>query len=177
MELLLWAWLGKTKFLAGEIQDVHLHAHNLLVTVLHHSLLLWLKTWFTEFQPYSQLPEQQKAGRNTDLHHRRGYTQLAPGSDKLASCDLVGIGRNKTGMPLTLFFLVKRTASYRGGVLSAFSFALISHFEGQEVIYSNVQVVIYSVLGDVLFSYYTFLLFLRKHIDFNLASLSYKGEN
>lgn len=69
MELLLWAWLGKTKFLAGGIQDVHLHAYNLLVTVLHQSLLLW----FTEFQPYSQLPEQQKAGRNTDLQHQRGH--------------------------------------------------------------------------------------------------------
>lgn len=33
--------------------------------------------------------------------------------------DLVGIGRSKTGMPLMLFF-VKRTASHRGGVLSAF---------------------------------------------------------
>lgn len=78
MELLLWVWFGKTRFLAGEISDVHLHAHNFVVTGLHHSLLLWLKTWFTEFQPCSQLPEQHEAGRNTDLQHQRWHTQLAP---------------------------------------------------------------------------------------------------
>lgn len=67
-----------------------------------------------EFQPYSELLEQPTAGRNTDLQHHRWYTQLAPGSNKLASCDLVGIGRCKTGMPLTLFFLCKKNSFTQG---------------------------------------------------------------
>lgn len=86
-----------------EMEDVHLHAHY---------LLLWLKTWFTEFQLCSQLLEQHKAGRNTDLQHQRQYTQLAPGSNKLASWSAGN--RKKQNRDATYVVLCKKNSFTQG---------------------------------------------------------------
>lgn len=79
----------------------------LQLTVVTQNVIHWVSALFTATWA-------AKSRQNTDLQHQRLYTQLAPGRNKLASCDLVGTERCKTGMPLTLFFFCKKNSFTQG---------------------------------------------------------------